>query len=79
MNRTSIMLPEGLKARASHYARELGVSLGELIRESLEGVLKKKKPSLNDDLFWADRAVAKGPKAGDAASKHDEYLYGDKK
>ncbi|OHB77022.1 MAG: hypothetical protein A2Z34_08780 [Planctomycetes bacterium RBG_16_59_8] len=68
------MLPEDLKAQAFATAREMGISLGELIRESLRNALHAKK-GLRDPLI-ADHAVSyrKGP--ADVAANHDDYLAG---
>ena len=43
MKRTTIMLPEELKNQAERSAASMGISLGELIRESLEARLKTLK------------------------------------
>ena len=40
MKRTTIMIPEDLKIRATRRANAIGISLGEFIRESLEKALK---------------------------------------
>lgn len=74
MYRTTVMLPEELKTQAFTLAREMGVSLGELIRESLRNTVRAKK-GVRDSLI-SDRAVSyrKGPK--DIAANHDDYLAG---
>ena len=40
MKRTTIMIPEDLKIRATRRANAIGISLGEFIREPLEKALK---------------------------------------
>jgi len=40
MKRTTVMIPEDLKIRASKRANAVGISLGEFIRESLKRALK---------------------------------------
>ncbi len=79
MHRTTIMLPPDLKARALRRARELGISLGQLIRDSLTASLKQpdKKRAARDPLF-ADDAVHEDPGPCDLAEDHDAYLYGEK-
>lgn len=76
MTRTTIMLPERLKARAQERARELGVSLGELVRDSLEQRLDVPADRLQDPLF-AEAPVYHGPAPKDLSEEHDRYLYGD--
>lgn len=45
MKRTTIMLPADLKAKSQREARRLGISLGQLIRKSLEMELdQSRKP-----------------------------------
>src|SRR5262249_53904573 len=39
MKRTTVMLPEALRRRAAFRARQRGISLGELIRDSLDAAL----------------------------------------
>ena len=71
------MLPEDLKVRAERYAREVGVSLGELIRRSLASSLSQPGSVAEDPLF-ADNATYAGSVPAGYAVDHDEYLYGDK-
>jgi predicted DNA-binding protein len=79
MKRTTIMLPDELKIRATHRARKLGISLGGFIRESLENALDNKSRNSNvneEDPFFADDAVYHGDVPSDLSEKHDDYLYG---
>ena len=79
MKRTTVMLPQDLKMRAVRFANDMGVSLGELIRESLESVLSRsKKKAATDDSLFSDNAVFKGKCPGDLSKNHDYYLYGGK-
>jgi hypothetical protein len=75
MKRTSIMLPEELRARAGQRAGKLGISLGELIRRSLEAMLARDVAPEEDPLL-TDEEVYDGPVPEDLASAHDRYLYG---
>jgi hypothetical protein len=76
MQRTTIMLPNDLKARALRRAKELGVSFGEFVRESLSAQLSRADQNADDPLF-ADQAVFEEEAATDVATDHDRYLYGD--
>lgn len=76
MHRTTILIPEDLKATAQRYARRHGMSLGDLIRESLQQrLLQETGESRAEDSLFADQAVYKGDAPGDLASRHDDYLY----
>ena len=77
MKRTTIVLPPELKTRAMKRARNCGISLGELIRTSLEKTLKQPAPSSKEDPFFADKAVFRGRAPRDLSKNHDKYLYGD--
>lgn len=76
MQRTTIMLPGELRYQAMRLAQRLGVSLGELIRKSLEGVLKNKVLSETDSLL-SDQETYQGKAPKDLAKNHDDYLYGE--
>ncbi len=71
------MLPDQLKGRARQLARERGISLGQLIHESLEAALKDDgmSSSRRDPLF-SDTGVYRGEAPSDLSLRHDEYLYG---
>ncbi|MGD0898762.1 MAG: CopG family transcriptional regulator [Thermoguttaceae bacterium] len=77
MHRTTIMLPPELKAEASRRAQRMGVSLGELIRESLTAWLGKPGKSRTEDPLFDDDAVFDGPVPADGSANHDYYLYGE--
>lgn len=72
------MLPPDLKTRAQQLAKERGVSLGELVRESLETTVNGESSGRrqNDSLF-ADDAVFRGEAPNDLSLNHDRYLYGE--
>ncbi len=78
MQRTTIMLPHDLKIRAEEFSKRKGMTLGELIREGLKEVLNVNEKAAGDP-FFMDNAVYKGAAPGNLSSKHDDYLYGDKK
>lgn len=75
MHRTTVMLPENLKTRASELARRQGVSLGELIRRSLEAALEVPEKGRAADSLLADDAIFQGDTPRDLARHHDRYLY----
>jgi hypothetical protein len=77
MKRTTVMIPQDLKIRAARRASSVGISLGELIRESLERALNSDFAELLDDPFLTDNAVYEGDTPIDLAQDHDKYLYGD--
>jgi hypothetical protein len=81
MVRTTIMLPADLRRRSALRARELGVSLGELVRASLAVEVKRGKSLARGgrDPLFADDAVYEGPGATDSAAEHDRYLYDDRR
>ncbi len=75
MHRTTVMLPSELKQKAVRKSHEMGVSLGEFVRLSLRDELERQERSSNDPLF-ADAEVFQGQAPEDAASSHDDLLYG---
>jgi hypothetical protein len=76
MHRTTIMLPESLKRRASKLARREGVSLAELIRSALEERIAARTDWANDPLWKALEPMDFPPDSPtDLAANHDKYLY----
>lgn len=75
MKRTTIMLPEALRRRAAFRARQRGISLGELIRDSLDAALPGVAYA-QDPLF--EDAIFDGPAPRDLSANHDKYLYAKK-
>jgi hypothetical protein len=78
MKRTTVMLPEKLRHRALHKARQRGVSLGEVIRESLEAALPSGRYDVSSDPLF-ESVVFDGPAPRDLSAKHDRYLYDNEK
>jgi hypothetical protein len=68
------MLPQSLRHRALLRAKQKGVSLGELIRESLEAALRGVGYDVGDDPLF-EIVIYDGAAPPDAAAKHDKYLY----
>jgi hypothetical protein len=74
MKRTTVMIPEDLKARAERRARRTGVSFGSLVRDSLQAALREPVPAAEDP-FLSDAAVYRGAVPRDLSARHDHYLY----
>ncbi len=74
MHRTTILLPEELKAQAERQARKEGLSLSELIRRRLS---ESTRPAGEPASFFS-RKPWSGGGAVDLAEHHDDYLYGGK-
>lgn len=78
MKRTTIMIPNELKIRATRHAKKIGVSLGGFIRESLENALEvenRLSGKDDEDPFFSDTAVFSGESPPDLSTNHDAYLY----
>ena len=72
MKRTTNMLPQALRRRAASRVEQRGISLGELIRDSLDAALPG--GSYEQDPLFED-VVFDGPAPRDPFSNHDKYLY----
>ena len=77
MHRTTVMLPEELKSQVVQFARESGLSLGDVVRESLENWLKNRRQRSTDDPLFHNVPVYDGPVPDDYSINHDKYLYGE--
>lgn len=78
MTRTTVMLPETLKLEAKERAKELGLSMGELIRKALRDTLDDRtSSSWKDDPLFRDVPIFEGSTPPDLSSDPDRYLYGD--
>lgn len=76
MHRTTIMLPDDLKAKVVREANSRGVSLGEYVREALVMALTDRDADEADDSLYSDSACFSGKAPKDGAKRHDDYLYG---
>lgn len=74
MQRTSLMLPPELQRQAAKTARQRGISLGELVRQSLVRETAAVYQA-GTDAFWASTAVFHSGQ-GTLAADHDAELYG---
>lgn len=85
MERTQLYIPTILKKAALKEAKNMNVSLSEILRRSMEYFLDMRKSKTKNEgvsalLQMAERAKImkyRGPK--DLSINHDEYLYGDKR
>ena len=68
------MLPSDLKARSEALARRLGISFGELARESLEAFLRGYEGEVREDPLF-DLGLYRGPAEADLSDRHDDHLY----
>ena len=77
MHRTTVMLPESLKAKASRKALKDKISLGELIRNALERECANDRGSkdIAQNAFFTDQHFYKGKIPTNVAKDHDDYLY----
>ncbi|MBK1631584.1 hypothetical protein CKO31_12685 [Thiohalocapsa halophila] len=71
------MLPEALKRAAQAHACQRGISLGELLRESLEYRLRQQPVARSHDPLFGDQTVHADDGPQDAAEGHDALLYDD--
>lgn len=78
MHRTTIMLPEGLKKRMEKKAKQVNMSLGELVRASVESYLLRDSTSWKDDPLATDSFVIQDHSPADVSSNINKYLYGKK-
>lgn len=76
MQRTTITLPRNLKIRASRHAGRLGISVGELIRQSLTAIIYYSTDRAREDSLFADQAIFRGQAPRDLVQCHDQHLYG---
>ena len=74
MKRTTVMLPEDLHRRAIRRAQQRGVSLGELIRVSLDAAVPTVSYESGTDPLFED-VIFDGSAPSDSATNHDKYLY----
>src|SRR3990167_7992755 len=76
MRRTTIMLPDLLKSKANRKALKNNISLGELIRLTLEReCANDRSDTINQDPFFTDQHFCKDKTPRDIALNHDDYLY----
>ena len=77
MERTTIMLSAELKEKAATRAQKMKISLGQLIRQSLERFITEEDPKHREDPFFTDPEIFNGDAEEDLALHHDKYLYGE--
>jgi hypothetical protein len=76
MHRTTILLPEVLKAASERLAKSQKVSLGELIRSQLEKALATSVvQESGSDAIFSGFVPFSGKAPSDLALNHDDELY----
>ncbi len=80
-DRTTIVMPPLLKAKAVAKARQQGISFGEFVRQAVEKQIaapaKGKSKKKTGDPFWDNLVIYVDDGPVDLAARHDEYLYGE--
>jgi len=77
MERTTVMIPAGLKDRIELEAKRRGISMGSFIRHSLEQELNRRVPLSKNDSFFGDQQVFSGKVPGKDSLKFDDVIYGE--
>ena len=87
LDRTTIVMPLPLKAKAVARARQQGISFGEFVRQAVEKQLaaslksgsKKEKTEgkKTGDPFWDNLVTFTDDGPADLSTRIDDYLYGD--
>lgn len=78
MHRTTVMLPENLKRRASERAKQMHVSLGEFLRIAAESYLEREERADATDPLLGSEYVIPDPSPAQVSENVDRYLYGSK-
>lgn len=71
------MLPSELHEKAARYAARRRVSLGQLVRSSLQTAMEVSGDAPERDPLWADNEVFRGKTPRNLARNHDRYLESD--
>ena len=77
MNRTTVVLPQELKLRATERARREGIPFAELVRQAIESRLDSPSPRVGDDPLFDDVPVFEGAVPPNLSEDHDAYLDGE--
>lgn len=78
MQRTTIMLPEGLKQRAEQKSTEMHISLGEFLRKAAEDFLERQERKWAEDPLAGDSYTISAPAPVMVSENVDRYIYGKK-
>jgi hypothetical protein len=81
-DRTTIVMPLPLKAKAVARARQQGISFGEFVRHAVEKQLvvsakSRSSKAKTGDPFWDNLVTYDDDGPVDLAARHDDYLYGE--
>lgn len=74
MHRTTLMLPESVRADIEREARKAGVSFGEMVRRVLEKYLLAIRGKAIHDPFFSSQTVFQDDGPTDVATDHDRAL-----
>lgn len=74
MKRTSILIPDDLKRQAERTAKERDISFSALVRDLLRREVAR---GGDEDPFFSDDAVFRGPAPVDGVARLDDYVYGE--
>ncbi|MBI2345588.1 MAG: ribbon-helix-helix protein, CopG family [Deltaproteobacteria bacterium] len=74
MHRTTIMLPDALRAQLQREAERDKTSFGELVRRALQKYLLGKQGTFAQDPFLSNQTVFQDAGPTDVAERHDVYL-----
>lgn len=69
-----ISIPDDLRQKVARLAESKGISVNELICQTLEQKVSSRRRA---DTLFTDTAIFRGEAPVDGASNHDDYLYGD--
>ena len=80
MNKTTILLPEDLKRRASALAKKRGTTLSAFIRKQLERSVEQDEANVGsrkEDPLFSNWNPSDADLPSDLSANHDRYLYGE--
>ena len=78
MKRTTIILPDDLRAGVAQRASDMGVSIDEYVCRVLRAALKETAtPEAAKDSLFTDAEVFEGRTPVNLAGHHDLHLHGD--
>lgn len=77
MYRTTIVLPQTLKAKLQKVAQKENLSFGALVRQALEKYLYGRQDPYMEDSFFTSTVIIDEDVPADASLNHDKYLYED--
>lgn len=76
MHRTTVLISQPLRMQVDRYAQKHRLSLGQVIRLSLERTVAEEK-SMEQDPFFTDQHFARVNHVVNWSENHDDALYAD--